>query len=259
MLNQYIVTQGICTITTCICFRTRHNSQGCYHQFLYQLSHCWDRLPPEGDLLSHYWDYLSPEGGLLSHCWDYLSPEGGFFVPFPGLFVSQRSFLSHCWDYLYLKEVSCPIADLFVSRWGFFVPFPGLFVSGRKFFVSLLGLFVSPEGGFLSHFWTLCLPKEAFCPISGLFVSRKRLFVPFLDSLSPEGSFFSHCWNYLFPEGGFSILFLGLFVSRRRFFCHKQKYTKTKAVSSKAGTKFLWCSVTPKVVCKWKLEWWLDM
>ena len=239
MLNQYIVTQGICTITTCISFRTRHNSQGCYHQFLYQLSHCWDRLPPDGDLLSHYWDYLSPEGGLLSHCWDYLSPEGGF--------------LSHFLDCLSPKGVSCLIAGIICISRRFLVPlliylspdegflshFPDCLSPEGSFFVSLLGLFVSPEEGFLSHFWTLCLPKQAFCPISGLFVSRKRLFVPFLDSLSPEGSFFSHCWNYLFPEGGFSILFLGLFVSRRRFFCHKQKYTKTKAVSSKAGTKFL--------------------
>ena len=239
MLNQYIVTQGICTITTCISFRTRHNSQGCFHQFLYQLSHFWDRLPPERDLLSHYWDYLSPEGGLLSHCWDYLSPEGGF--------------LSHFLDCLSPKGVSCLIAGIICISRRFLVPLL-IYLSPDEGFLSHFPDCWSPEGSFLSHCLDyLSLRKEVFCPISGLFVSRKRLFVSFLDSLSPERGFLSHfwtlclpkevffpiagticfpkevflshCWDYLSPEGG--------------FFCHKQKYTKTKAVSHKAGTKFL--------------------
>ena len=215
MLNQYIVTQGICTITTCISFRTRHNSQGCYHQFLYQLPHCWDRLPPEGDLLSHYWDYLSPEGGLLSHCWDYLSPEGGF--------------LSHFLDCLSPKGVSCLIAGIICISRRFLVPLL-IYLSPDEGFLSHFPDCLSPEGSFLSHCLDyLSLRKEVFCPISGLFVSRKRLFVPFLDSLSPEGSFFSHCWDYLFPEGGFSIPLLGLFVSRRRFFLSQTKIHKNES------------------------------
>ena len=206
MLNQYIVTQGICTITTCISFRTRHNSQGCYHQFLYQLPHCWDRLPPEGDLLSHYWDYLSPEGGLLSHCWDYLSPEGGF--------------LSHFLDCLSPKGVSCLIAGIiYISRRflvplliylspdeGFLSHFPDCLSPEGSFFVSLLGLFVSPEEGFLSHFWTPCLPKEAFCPISGIICLPKEVFCPIAGTICfPKEVFLSHCWDYLSPEGGFFV------------------------------------------------------
>ena len=203
MLNQYIVTQGICTITTCISFRTRHNSQGCFHQFLYQLSHFWDRLPPERDLLSHYWDYLSPEGGLLSHCWDYLSPEGGF--------------LSHFLDCLSPKGVSCLIAGIICISRRFLVPLL-ISLSPDEGFLSHFPDCWSPEGSFLSHCLDyLSLRKEVFCPISELFVSRKRLFVSFLDSLSPERGFLSHFWTLCLPKEVFFPL-LGLFVSRRRFF-----------------------------------------
>ena len=185
MLNQYIVTQGICTITTCISFRTRHNSQGCYHQFLYQLSHCWDRLPPEGDLMSHYWDYLSPEGGLLSHCWDYLSPEGGF--------------LSHFLDCLSPKGVSCLIA--------------GIICISRRFLVPLL-IYLSPDEGFLSHFPDCLSPEGSFfVSLLGLFVSRRRFFVPFPGLFVSQRSFLSHCWDYLYLKE-VSCPIADLFVSR---------------------------------------------
>ena len=106
---------------------------GMLSSILYQLSHCWDRLPPEGDLLSHYWDYLSPEGGLLSHCWDYLSPEGGF--------------LSHFLDCLSPKGVSCLIA--------------GIICISRRFLVPLL-IYLSPDEDFLSHFPDCLSPDGSF-------------------------------------------------------------------------------------------------
>ena len=94
------------------------------------------------------------------------------------VYLPKEVFLSHCWDYLSLrKKVFCPFLD---------------------------SLF--PETGFLSHFWTLCLPKQAFCPISGIICLPKEVFCPIAGTICfPKEVFLSHCWDYLSPEGGFFV------------------------------------------------------
>ena len=84
----------------------------------------------------------------------------------------------------------------------------GLFVSRRSFFVLFPGLFVS---------WTLCLPKEAFCPISGIICLPKEVFCPIAGIICfPKEVFLSHCWDYLSPEGGF-LSHSKYYFSRKRF------------------------------------------
>ena len=85
----------------------------------------------------------------------------------------------------------------------------GLFVSRRSFFcpisrtVCLLDS-LSPERGFLSHFW---------------------------DYLSPEGRFLSHCWDYLLPERGFLSHFWDYLSPEGGFLSHSKYYFSRKRFS----------------------------
>ena len=125
--------------------------------------------------------------------------------------------MSHFLDCLSPKGVSCLIAGIICISRRFLVPLL-IYLSPDEGFLSHFPDCLSPEGSFLSHCLDyLSLRKEVFCPISGLFVSRKRLFVPFLDSLSPERGFLSHFWTLCLPKEAFCPI-SGLFVSRRKFF-----------------------------------------
>ena len=132
-------------------------------------------------LLSHYWDYLSPKGGLLSHCWDYLSPEGVFFVLFPGLFVSwtlclpKEAFCPISGIICLLKEVFCPIAGIICFPKEAFCPISGIICLLKEDFCPIASI-TSPEKGFLAYCWDYLFRWRFFVPLLGLFVSR-RLFV----------------------------------------------------------------------------------
>ena len=135
-----------------------------------------------------------PKEVFLSHCWDYLSPEGGF--PIASITSPEKGFLAYCWDYLF--------------RWRFFVPLLGLFVS-RRLFVCHIS-------------WAFCLLKEAFCPIAGIIFFPKEVFL-------------SHCWDYLssqllgllslkegiLPIAGITCLLKEVFCPSAGIFCFQKR------------------------------------
>ena len=213
-------------------------------------------------LLSHYWDYFSLKGGLLSHCWDYLSPEGLFLSYFPdclspGLFVSRKR-LSVPFLGLFVsrRRFFVPLLGLFVSRRRFFCPIAGIicllkgdfcpiasitspekgflaycwdYLFRWRFFVPLLGLFVSRRL-FVCHIsWAFCLLKKAFCPIAGIIFLPKEVFLsqllglfvfPTAGVVVSKRRYFAHGWDYLSPEGGFLSQCRDFFVSKRGYFAH---------------------------------------
>ena len=113
---------------------------------------------------------------------------------------------------------------LFVSRRSFFVLFPGLFVSWtlclpKEAFCPISGIICLLKDVFCPIAGIICFPKEAFCPISGIICLLKEDFCPIASITSPEKGFLAYCWDYLF-RWRFFVPLLGLFVSRRLFVCH---------------------------------------
>ena len=107
-----------------------------------------------------------------------------FFVPLLGLFVSRRRFFCPIAGIIcLLKGGFCPIASITSPEKGF-LAYCWDYLFRWRFFVPLLGLFVSRRL-FVCHIsWAFCLPKKAFCPIAGIIFLPKEVFL-------------SHCWDYL--------------------------------------------------------------
>ena len=120
----------------------------------------------------------------------------GDFCPIASITSPEKGFLAYCWDYLF--------------RWRFFVPLLGLFVS-RRLFVCHIS-------------WAFCLLKEAFCPIAGIIFLPKEVFL-------------SHCWDYLssqllgllslkegiLPMAGITCLLKEVFCPSAGIFCFQKR------------------------------------
>ena len=153
------------------------------------MSHCWDYLSPEGLFLSYFPDCLSPRlfvsrKRLSVPFLGLFVSRRRFFVPLLGLFVSRRRFFCPIAGIIcLLKGDFCPIASITSPEKGF-LAYCWDYLFRWRFFVPLLGLFVSRRL-FVCHIsWAFCLLKKAFCPIAGIIFLPKEVFL-------------SHGWDYL--------------------------------------------------------------
>ena len=193
------------------------------------MSHCWDYLSPEGVFLSYFPDCLSP--GLFVSRKRLSVPFLGlfvsrrrFFVPLLGLFVSRRRFFCPIAGIICLLNGDfCPIASITSPEKGF-LAYCWDYLFRWRFFVPLLGLFVSRRL-FVCHIsWAFCLLKEAFCPIAGIIFLPKEVFL-------------SHCWDYLssqllgllslkegiLPIAGIACLLKEVFCPSAGIFCFQKR------------------------------------
>ena len=147
-----------------------------------------------------------------------------FFVPLLGLFVSRRRFFCPIAGIIcLLKGDFCPIASITSPEKGF-LAYCWDYLFRWRFFVPLLGLFVSRRL-FVCHIsWAFCLLKEAFCPIAGIIFLPKEVFL-------------SHCWDYLssqllgllslkegiLPMAGITCLLKEVFCPSAGIFCFQKR------------------------------------
>ena len=147
-----------------------------------------------------------------------------FFVPLLGLFVSRRRFFCPIAGIICLLNGDfCPIASITSPEKGFLV-YCWDYLFRWRFFVPLLGLFVSRRL-FVCHIsWAFCLLKEAFCPIAGIIFLPKEVFL-------------SHCWDYLssqllgllslkegiLPMAGITCLLKEVFCPSAGIFCFQKR------------------------------------
>ena len=179
--------------------------------------------------MSYFPDCLSP--GLFVSRKRFSVPFLGlfvsrrrFFVPLLGLFVSRRRFFCPIAGIIcLLKGDFCPIASITSPEKGF-LAYCWDYLFRWRFFVPLLGLFVSRRL-FVCHIsWAFCLLKEAFCPIAGIIFLPKEVFL-------------SHCWDYLssqllgllslkegiLPMAGITCLLKEVFCPSAGIFCFQKR------------------------------------
>ena len=132
------------------------------------------------------------------------------------------------------------------------------------FFCPIAGIFCLPKEVFLLHCWDCLSPKEGILPIA-FYLPKEVVFLKeqlkncFKESLKRSRNVkhwtWSHWVAYKSIPQRLQIKHSGIVSTVATVLVD----TKTKAVSYNAATKSLRCSVTPKVVFKWKLEWYVTL
>ena len=136
----------------------------------------------------------------------------------------------------------------------------GLFFPKGGFFCPIAGIFCLPKEVFLLHCWDCLSPKEGILPIAfylpkEVVFLKEQLFKSLKRSRNVKHWTWSHWVAYKSIPQRLQIKHSGIVSTVATVLVD----TKTKAVSYNAATKSLRCSVTPKVVCKWKLEWYVTL